>query len=236
MALYSSRSASATGEHEFLVGLVVLVRRHRECACRRRHRQEAGRRARGRHGGLEILDVALKRRVPRVGDGADAGKDAFEIALLGPELTVEVLEACEITEGNAALGGQLQARTEAGEPLEHVLFPADALAVLAIADDVHARRDLFGHDRTHGAPQCRHVLGVGHGAVHAPAQQGGKVGGPYETADVCRENAFRGAGHAHLRYPGRGACDSRRLYAPSTIAAAWQELLDHAAGNGGPWP
>src|SRR5204863_284954 len=133
------------------------------------------------HRGLQVVDVALQGRLTGVFDRAYARENAFEITFLRPDFRVEVGEAREVAERDAAFGRELEPRAEALEPLEHVLLPADALAVLAVAHDVDAGGDLLRGDLVHGAAQGGQVFAIVDLAVDAPAQQRTEVVGPHEA-------------------------------------------------------
>src|SRR5262245_20031742 len=84
--------------------------------------------------------------MPRVADRPDTGKWPFLVLLPGEHFGVEIQKLREVAPGRDRrlwLSHRDRRRfRESGQPFDHVLFPANALAKLAVADDVNARLDL----------------------------------------------------------------------------------------------
>ena len=88
---------------------------------------------------------------------------------------------------------------EAGEPMAHVGRVAD-LALLAVADDVHARVHLLAHDVADGATHAGLEGGrVGAGAGVQRVQHPGQVGRPGQAAGVRGEDAVGASLHGGER-------------------------------------
>ena len=97
--------------------------------------------------GLEVVDVALERRLARIGDRPDA--DRFRDGrrrLAGIELGIELGEARAVGAARERIGARLdRPPLEAAQALDHVLRPADRLAELAVAHHVDAGFGLPAH-------------------------------------------------------------------------------------------
>ena len=126
----------------------------------------------------------------RVLDRADAREDAFEVAFLRPELRVEIGEAREVAERDAAFGARARAAvrspssrssTYCSQPMPLPYSPSLTMSTPAATCSATT---LFTALRSAGRYSPSLTL-----AVHAPAQQRGEVVGPHEAADVSREDS-----------------------------------------------
>ena len=106
-------------------------------------------------------------------------------------LLVELRKAETIGGGGRLLVTRERTELESAETLEHVQRPADALAELAVADDVDARLDLEADDRVDRVPEAPLVGSV---VVGFPA-----LDRAYEREQLAWPNQ---AAHVRRRDPG----------------------------------
>src|SRR5262249_14406209 len=102
-----------------------------------------------RERGLEVIDIALKLRLPGVFDGTDAdGLGGRRNRLLGIELGVEIGKFAAVGSALERIGRFLLdwPALKTRKAFQRVLCPADRFAELSVAHDVDAGICLFSHD------------------------------------------------------------------------------------------
>jgi hypothetical protein len=196
--LYSSCIAGPDVVQQFVFVLVVFVLAVGNHRRRRRDRHESLNHLHFLQGGLEVVDVALERGLPGVGDRADhhrLGRDLHVVPRV--ELLVKLREAGAVRAAYERVS-RCAERTalEAAHALDDVLRPGNALAELAVADHVDSRLGLPAHHVGHLFLQAAGVsLGVVALALLLCAQKLPDGVRPDQAADMGGEYPIGAALH-----------------------------------------
>src|SRR5262249_52340558 len=149
-------------------------------------------------GSLEIGDVALKLRLPGIGDGSDAnrirpGRDLFARVKFG----VELGKPFSISAALKWIGTRLDRTAfEAAQAFERVLRPADRFPEFTVADHVDAGLGLPADDSADRLGQARLVgLRVERFSRLLRAPKPLERLGPDQAADMGGENSSAAAFH-----------------------------------------
>ncbi len=132
-------------EQEFLVVLVVFVLVRRHGARGRDDREERAFHLHAAERGFEIVDVALDRGLPLVGDRRHDGRHAARRQFLGVEiLLVEFGEFLAVR----ARAGRVRdiAFLDAAKPLQHIGRPGAEFSELAVTDKIDTGFGLLAHN------------------------------------------------------------------------------------------
>jgi hypothetical protein len=196
---------AARASSSFLA-LVVLVLAVGDDRRRRRHRQESLDHLHLLQRILEIVDVLLEQPLPGVFDRRDRNRigDRLDV-ILRVELLVELGEALAIRALSERVARRRVERPpfESRDTLDHVLRPGDALAELAVADDIDPDLGLVANHLRH---RLLEVPGVRGRVIALTLLLGAQVLPDRiradQAADMGGENAIGAAVHGEISLLG----------------------------------